>query len=150
MSHTPDLVALLDRHRQQDQITRKAFADAVDCSQSTADRVFQSGWDAFADVQRAVRNLPLPVAFDLLTLLAGDRFEVKHRGAAADGCEGVQGALKIAENGAELGLKIVQADSDRIRTHEEAAEIQARLNHIRRCVDAVEEANTKLTGRRAG
>jgi hypothetical protein len=150
MSHTPDLVALLDRLHESGQITRKGFANAADVSQSTSDRIFREGWDAFADVQRAVRNLPLPVAFDLLTLIAGDRFEVKHRGAAADGCEGVQGALKIAENGAELGLKIVQADSDRIRTHEEAAEIQARLNHIRRCVDAVEEANTKLTGKRAG
>jgi hypothetical protein len=150
MSHTPDLVALLDRHRQNDSITRAQFADAADVSQSTADRIFREGWSDLHHVRLAVRNLPPGVAFDLMTLIAGDRFEVKHRGAAADGCEGVAGALKIAENGAELGLKIVQADADRIRTHEEAADIQARLNHIRSCCDSVEEHNTKLTGRRAG
>jgi hypothetical protein len=148
--HSPDLVALLNRLHENDQLTRKAFAQAIDVSERTADRVFVDGWSDFENVQRAVRNLPLTVAFDLLTLIAGDRFEVKHRGAAAEGCEGVAGALKIAENGAELGLKIVQADADRIRTHEEAADIQARLNHIRRCCDAMEESNAKLTGRRAG
>jgi hypothetical protein len=150
MSHTPDLVAMLDRHRQKDEITRAQFADAVDISQSSADRVFRDGWPDLHHVRLGIQNLPLGVAFDLLTLIAGDRFCVTHRGAAAEGCEGVAGALKIAETGAELGLKIVQADSDRIRTHEESAEIQARLNHIRRCVDAMEEVNKALTGRRAG
>jgi hypothetical protein len=150
MSHTPDLVALLDRHRQSDSITRTQFADAVDISQSSADRIFRDGWPDMNHVRLGVRNLPLPVAFDLLTLIAGDRFEVKHRGAAADGCEGVQGALKIAENGAELGLKIVQADSDHLRTHDESAAILSQLNHIRRCCDAVEQNNARLTGKRAG
>jgi hypothetical protein len=148
--HSPDLVALLSRLHENGQITRKGFANAADVSQSTSDRIFREGWDAFADVQRAVRNLPLPVAFDLLTLIAGDRFEVKHRGAAADGCDGVLGALRIGDTAAEMGIRILEADADKLRTHTEAAEILAHINGIRRFCDAVEEANTKLTGRRAG
>jgi hypothetical protein len=148
MSHTPDLVALLDRHRQTDTITRAQFADAADVSQSTADRIFRDGWDHLHHVRLAVQNLPLTVAHDLLTLIAGDRFCVAHRSMSAEGCEGVQGALKIAEAGAEMGMRIVEADADKIRTHDEAAAILAQVNHIRRCCDAVEENNRKLTPRK--
>lgn len=145
--HSPDLVALLDRHRQADTITRKAFATAIDVSDRTADRVFVDGWEDFDKLKSAVANLPLSLAFDLLTIIAGDRFAVAHRGAAADGCNGVEGALRIADTAAEMGMKILKADVDKIRTHEESSEIQGYVNHIRRFCDAVEEHNRKLTPR---
>jgi hypothetical protein len=148
MSHSPDLVALLSRLHESGQITRKAFKDAADVSQSTADRIFNHGWEDFENVQRTLKNLSLSTSFDLLTLIAGDRFCVAHRGMSADGCEGVQGALKIAEAGAEMGMRIVEADADKIRTHDEAAAILAQVNHIRRCCDAVEENNRKLSPRK--
>jgi hypothetical protein len=150
MSHTPDLVALLDRHRQTDTITRAQFADAADVSQSTSDRIFRDGWDHLHHVRLAVKNLPLTVAHDLLTLIAGDRFCVAHRGAELEQCEGVHGAMKIAKSGAELGMTILRADSDKIRTHDEAAEILQDVNEIRRICDAIEAQNSKLTPRKAG
>jgi hypothetical protein len=151
MSHkTPEAIAILDRHRQNETITRKQFAHAIDVSDRTADRIFTDGWDALAEVTLAFQNLPLPLAFDLITSAVRGRFNVTHSGAVADGCQGVHGAMKIAKSGAELGMTILRADSDKIRTHEEVAEILEDINDVRRVCDSLEAENLKLTGRRAG
>ena len=146
--YSPDLVALLNRHHENETLTRKQFATAADTSDRTADRVFRRGWQAFEQVQRTIRNLPLCVSFDVLTLLVGGRFTVEHRGAAAEGCEGVRGMLRAAEHAAQGGLKIARADEDSIRTDAEHTEIAAEINAMRRILDALETENDRKRARR--
>jgi len=139
-TYSPGLIAILANHREAGNVSVKELFVACDTSYSTAERIFDKGWEAFERIQRMLGKLQLPVAHDIATELVGKRFTVGVRDVES-GQAGVCGALKMIKDSASLALEIEQADSDGHRTADEAARIVRGINEIRAMLDKLEQEN---------